>query len=80
MSVRTRVTRLERAGGGAGGCPVCGGEGLPAFMVRLGREELPEPRGCPRCGRSRLWVVHIADADDEGADDVGGGAPWEGCR
>ena len=64
-----RVARLERGPGR--GCPDCGGGGgevvfevvVPEAVGLINaRQEPPEPRKCPRCGRQTEYRVVMPSA------------------
>ena len=56
MSLKGRIAKLERRLGVSGPCSTCGGRGRNSVIVideRNPPDKLPEPSGCPECGKLR---------------------------
>jgi hypothetical protein len=65
MTLRSRVSALERKAGIVGPCRVCGGHGSIASVSYIQGETPPEPEGCPECGRVGHVKVVITDGTRE---------------
>ena len=69
MSLRSRVTALDRKAGLIGPCQLCDGRGsCEHYVLEIG-ETPPEPRGCPECGRVNGVKYVFTDGTREEEDD-----------
>jgi len=67
MSLKQRLSHLERQAKECLVCPLCGGNRTPEIIViphdKCG-EKAPPPKLCPACGveRKRIFIIHYGGA------------------
>ena len=66
MTLRSRVTALERNAGVVGPCRLCDGRGSNEhFVIQVGDSQ-PKPKGCLGCGRvGHVKVVTLDGTREE---------------